>query len=74
MTTNILLWIIFLATLAAYEIFTLFRGDYEPLTPIVVKYVPWYVALGFIGWLFIHFAIRYRLWDKIKWLFGVVFG
>lgn len=55
------IWIAILGTLFANEMYALLGGNAKdmPLTQLTVKYSPWYVTLPFIGWLFIHFAIRY---------------
>jgi len=57
-------WLTILCILAGYEFFALFvlflgAGYEPPLTHVVCRYVPWYVTLPFIAWLFYHFAVRY---------------
>ena len=38
------------------------------LTQVTVRYVPWPFTLGFIIWLFMHFATRYFNPKYIEWL------
>jgi len=54
-------WLAILLILGGYEGYALFRGNgYQPpLTQVVCRYVPWWITLPFIGWLFYHFARRY---------------
>lgn len=54
-------WVLILLALLAYELWALLDHDMRTpsLTATTVRYAPWYVTLGFVGWLFIHFAVRY---------------
>ena len=54
-------WILILVGLAFYEFWSGWgTGKGTPmLTQVTVRYVPWYVTMPFITWLFIHFATRY---------------
>jgi hypothetical protein len=54
-------WVAILLGLAFYEFWSGWgTGKHTPmLTQITVKYCPWYVTLGFLTWLWIHFALRY---------------
>lgn len=38
------------------------------LTQVTVRYVPWPFTLGFIIWLFVHFAVRYFNPIYVQWL------
>jgi hypothetical protein len=38
------------------------------LTQVTVRYIPWPFTLGFIIWLFFHFAVRYFNPTYIQWL------
>ena len=55
-------WVAILAILFLYEMYALIWGNHRDpmLTQVTVKYVPWWVTLSFIGWLFIHFSLRYH--------------
>jgi|GEM_PF-1992776 len=55
------LWVVILCCLGGYEFWDLLSGDLHtpPLTRVTVKFVPWWITLPFIAWLFYHFAVRY---------------
>jgi glycerol-3-phosphate acyltransferase PlsY len=65
-------WIAIILGFAFYEFWAGYgTGKHTPmLTQVVVRYVPWWVTLPFIVWLFIHFATRYANPNYIKWLKG----
>lgn len=54
-------WVAILAILFAYEMYAMIWGHhfYPMLTQVVVRYVPKWITLPFVGWLFIHFLVRY---------------
>lgn len=54
-------WVAILVALAGYEFWCLLSGDMQtpPLTRVTIKYVPWFITIPFLTWLWIHFAIRY---------------
>lgn len=54
-------WVAILALLLGYELWALLdHNTHTPsLTGTVVRYCPAWVTLPFVGWLFIHFAVRY---------------
>lgn len=53
-------WIVILASLAVWEVYALLtHGQDPPLTQVTVRYVPWWVTLPFLIWLFVHFLTRY---------------
>lgn len=54
-------WLSILLVLFGYELFALLdRNAWTPsLTATTVRYVPWWVTLPFVAWLFVHFALRY---------------
>ena len=54
-------WILIIVGLAFYEFWSGFGpGKATPmLTQVTVRYVPWWVTMPFLTWLFVHFAIRY---------------
>jgi membrane-bound acyltransferase YfiQ involved in biofilm formation len=56
-----LVWVFWLVFFLGYELWSLLDLDSRTpaLTQATVCYVPWYVTLSFIGWLFYHFAVRY---------------
>lgn len=61
MTLSTAIWIAILSALLGWELFCLWDGDPHTwtLTRTVITYVPWWVTLGFVTWLWIHFALRY---------------
>jgi len=42
--------------------------DVPMLTQAVVRYVPWWVTIPFICWLFVHFTVRYFNPAYVRWL------
>lgn len=54
-------WVAILSILAAYEFYALIwgHGGDQPLTHVTVRYVPSWVTLPLLGWLFLHFLVRY---------------
>lgn len=54
-------WIVIMSALGLYELYALLFGHGKdwPLTWVTVKYVPKWVTLPFLGWLFGHFWVRY---------------
>lgn len=61
-------WVAILAILVGYELYAVLRGGQTdpPLTWVTVKYVPKWITLPFLGWLFTHFLTRYLNPDYIK--------
>lgn len=55
------IWYALIAIFVAYELYSLVDGRQEtpPLTHVLVREVPWWVTLPFLGWLFVHFLIAY---------------
>ncbi len=53
-----------LALVALYELWSLVdRNPHTPpYTAIIIREVPAPLALGFVGWLFVHLLIRYQGW------------
>lgn len=66
-------WILIFVGFLFYEFWAGWgTGKHTPmLTQVVVRWVPWYVTLPAIVWLFIHFAIRYFNPSYIRWLRGL---
>jgi hypothetical protein len=60
-TWSIIGWILILAALFIYELIAVLdKNLHTPsLTQVVVHYVPKWITLPFLLWLFLHFAIRY---------------
>lgn len=42
--------------------------DIPMLTQVTVKYVPWWVTMVFLTWLWIHFLVRYLNPSYLQWL------
>ena len=65
-------WIAIAVGFAFYEFWAGYgTGKHTPmLTQVVVRYVPWWITLPFIVWLFVHFAVRYTNPNYINWLKG----
>lgn len=61
-------WYTLVALVVLLEIYTILdrRTTTPPLTQVIVREVPWWVTLPFLGWLFLHFLIRYAKWGT--WL------
>ncbi|HEY6104025.1 MAG TPA: hypothetical protein VI007_12460 [bacterium] len=61
-------WYTLVALVVLLEIYTIVdrRTTTPPLTQVIVREVPWWVTLPFLGWLFLHFLIRYAKWGT--WL------
>jgi len=56
-----IVWVVILASLLGWELWVLWDGKPHTLTltRTTVTYAPGVFVLGFIGWLFVHFLIRY---------------
>ena len=56
-----IVWVIWLLCFLGYELWAILDVDSRTpaLTQATVRYIPWYVTLSFICWLFYHFAVRY---------------
>ncbi len=67
-------WVIILLALGGYELFAILDGSLRtpPLTHVTVRYSPWWVTMPFLGWLFIHFLVRYINPSYIKALRDLV--
>ncbi len=66
----VILWVVILVALAAYEVYALVDGKdlTPPLTHVTVRYAPWWITMPFLGWLFVHFLARYADVDYVNWL------
>ena len=65
-----MLWFILFFICVGYEVFAgINHANRTPmLTQVVVRYIPWPFALGFIVWLFFHFLVRYCNPAYREWL------
>ena len=63
-------WILLTLGVGFYECWSIWGAGKHtpPLTHVTVRYVPWYVPMSFLTWLWLHFAIRYANPDYIKYL------
>ncbi len=54
-------WVAIFCILLGYELYAVLWGHGRewPLTWVTVKYCPWWCTMGFLTWLWLHFAIRY---------------
>ena len=62
-------WVAILAILAGYELWAVAHGKKSndpPLTWLTIRYVPWWVTMPFLTWLWMHFAIRYANPNYLK--------
>jgi membrane-bound acyltransferase YfiQ involved in biofilm formation len=59
-------WYAIIVLIALVELYTIYdqRTTTPPLTEVIVREVPWWVTLPFLGWLFLHFLIRYARWGE----------
>ena len=62
-----MVWVFLFVICTLYEAYSWLTGRLM-LTQLIVKYIPSWIVLPIIGWLFIHFAIRYFNQDYISWL------
>jgi hypothetical protein len=54
-------WFAIIAAMAIYEIYTALHNSVAPtLTDVTLKYLPWWVIMPFLTWLWLHFAIQYK--------------
>lgn len=69
-TFGTMAWAFWLVFFLCYELFTGIehKKDIPMLTQFTVRYIPWWVTLPVIAWLFIHFAMRYFNPTYIDWL------
>jgi hypothetical protein len=44
--------------------------DIPMLTQVTVRWVPWYITMPFLTWLWLHFALRYHNAAYLHWLRG----
>jgi len=65
-------WIAILTILAGYELWGVLGQDpyTPPLTQVTCRWVPWWVTLPFLTWLWLHFALRYANPAYLKSLRG----
>lgn len=40
------------------------RSMTPTLTQVIVREVPWWITMPFLGWIFLHFLIRYAGWGE----------
>ena len=69
-TLATMMWFILFFICVGYEVFAgINHGKHTPmLTQVVIRYIPAPFTLGFIFWLFVHFASRYCNSEYIKWV------
>jgi hypothetical protein len=67
-----LYWLVWFLGFVAWEAYAgsekMGAKDVPMLTQAVVRYVPWWITLPGITWLFVHFAVRYANPKYIEWL------
>jgi len=67
-----LYWVAWVLAFAFWETYAGVDGmggkDVPMLTQATVRYVPWWITMPFLTWLFIHFAVRYSNPSYIEWL------
>jgi hypothetical protein len=65
-----LYWVAWLLAFGVWEAYSGFdkKHDIPMLTQATVRYVPWWVIMPFLTWLWIHFAVRYGNPKYIEWL------
>lgn len=69
-TAGTMAWFVLFFVSLGYEIWCgINHGQRTPmLTQVTIRYIPWPFTLGFIGWLFCHFAFRYFNPKYVEWL------
>jgi len=65
-----MLWALWICFFCLYELFAGIehKKDIPMLTQFTVRFIPWWVTLPLIFWLFLHFSTRYFSPAYIKWL------
>ena len=69
-TLGVIVWFLWVAFFFGYEFFTGIeqKRDIPMLTQAVVRYVPWWITLPVIAWMFLHFVTRYFNPAYLQWL------
>jgi hypothetical protein len=62
-----MVWLFLFLMCAGYEVWSGLTGRLM-LTPLIVKFVPWWVTLPVILWLLIHFSVRYFDSGYVAWV------
>lgn len=65
-------WMVWVFAFMLWEAYAGFEGmgakDVPMLTQATVRYVPWWVCMPFLTWLWIHFLVRYFNPHYVHWL------
>ena len=62
-------WVFAFVTWEAYAGYKgMGSGDVPMLTQAAVRFIPWWVTMPFLTWLWIHFVTRYFNPTYIQWL------
>ena len=54
-------WVVILGVLIGYEIWCALGGNPRnpALTDVTVRYLPWWIIMPFLTWLWLHFLLHY---------------
>jgi len=70
-TIGMLYWLFWGVSFAVWETYAGLHNKTVPmLTQVVVRYVPWPITMGLLGWALWHFGVRYANPSYMQWLKG----
>lgn len=54
-------WYALIALVVVMDLYTIIdrRSMTPTLTQVIVREVPWWITMPFLGWMFLHFLFRY---------------
>lgn len=65
-------WMIWIFAFILWEAYAGYKGmgsrDIPMLTQAAVRFIPWWVLMPFLTWLWLHFALRYSNVRYLEWL------
>lgn len=64
-----LIWLILAIIVVGFELFTNFTGK-PTLTDVTVEYMPWWIIMPFLSWLWLHFASIYNFPKWVRKIFN----
>ena len=65
-------WVAILGILITYELYAVCTHSNDPpLTDVTLKYIPWWLVMPFLTWLWLHFGTQYKY---PSWLHRIIGG
>lgn len=60
------IWYALIAFVVILDLYTIIdrRSMTPTLTQVIVRDVPWWITMPFLGWMFLHFLFRYAGWGE----------